>query len=127
MAEWRISLKMRSRDDSDALFDALRAAEPLPRASHEATRDEDDRTTFVYAQSEADAQIALPAVVAAVRELGLVPEWVRVDTWDDDEEAWLTAEETRTGIRSKDSPEEGSEETGAVEWITAAMLGLPSF
>jgi hypothetical protein len=127
MAEWRISLKMRSSDDSDALFDALRAGSPLPGASHEPTRDDDDRTTFVYAQSEADAQLALPAVVGAVQALSLAPEWVRVDTWNENEEAWLTPEEARTGVRSEDSPEAGSEETGAVEWITAAMLGLPSF
>ncbi len=127
MAEWRISVKMQSGKDSDALFEALRSIAPLPGASHEPTRDEDDWTTFVYAPSEEQAQVALPAVVDVVRELGLAPEWVRVDTWVDDAEAWLTPEEARTGVRSPDSPEEGSDETGAVEWITAALLGLPSF
>ena len=124
MAEWRISLKMRSDEDSDALFDALRAAAPLPGASHEPTRDADDWTIFVYAQHEEDAKLALPAVVGAVRELGEAPEWVRVDTWYDDLEAWLTPEEARSGVRSGSSPEEGSDETGAVEWVTAALLGL---
>ena len=127
MAEWRISLKMRSAEDSDALFEALRSIAPLPGASHEPTRDADDWTTFVYAPSEEQAQVALPAVVDVVRELGLSPEWVRVDTWVDDAEAWLTPDEARTGVRSADSPEEGSDETGAVEWVTATLLGLPSF
>lgn len=127
MSEWRISLKMRSDGDSDALFEALRAAAPLPGASHEPTRDTDDWTSFVYAQSEGEAQLALPAVVEVVRELGLAPEWVRVDTWVDEAGTWLTPEEMRTGVRSADSPEEGSDETGAVEWITAALLGLPPF
>jgi hypothetical protein len=126
MAEWRISLKMQSGDDSDALFAALRAAEPLAGASHEPTRDEDDWTTFVYAASEEDAKVALPAVVGIVLELGPTPEWVRVDTWVEDAQTWLTPEEMRTGVRSADSPEEGSEETGAVEWITAGLLGLSS-
>lgn len=126
MAEWRISLKMQSDDDSDALFAALRAAEPIAGASHEPTRDEDDWTTFVYTASEEDAKVALPVVVEVVRELGLAPDWVRVDTWVEEEETWLTPEEMRTGVRSADSPETGSDETGAVEWITAALLGLSS-
>lgn len=124
MAEWRISLKMRSRDDSDALFEALHAVAPLPGVSHEPTRDEDDWTTFVYSRSEEDAKITLPAVVAVVRETGRTPEWVRVDTWYEDEQEWLTPEEARTGVRSPNTPEEGSDETGSVEWITAALLGL---
>lgn len=126
MAEWRISVKMRSDDDGHALFAALRAAMPLTGASHEPTQDEDDWTTFVYAASEEDAKLALPAVVDVLRELGLAPDWVRVDTWVEDAEAWLTPEEMRTGVRSSESPEAGSEETGAVEWITAGLLGLSS-
>jgi hypothetical protein len=126
MAEWRISLKMRSRADSDALFEALQAVAPLPGVSHAPTRDEDDWTTFVYARSEDDAKHTLPAVVSVVRESGLSPAWVRVDTWYEDVQEWLTPEEARTGIRSPDTPEEGSDETGAVEWVTAALLGLSS-
>jgi hypothetical protein len=126
MAEWRISLKMRSRADSDALFGALQAAAPLPGVSHAPTRDEDDWTTFVYARSEEDAKHTLPAVVSVVRESALSPDWVRVDTWYEDAQEWLTPEEARTGVRSPNTPEEGSGETGAVEWVTAALLGLSS-
>ncbi|MGL6280712.1 MAG: hypothetical protein ACRC50_14300, partial [Gaiella sp.] len=78
MAEWRISLKMRSEDDSDTLFEALRAAHPIAGASHEPTRDEDDWTSFVYAAAEEDAKVALPAVVEVVRASALSPAWVRV-------------------------------------------------
>lgn len=126
MAEWRISLKMRSRADSDALFAALHEVAPLPGVSHEPTRDEDDWTTFVYSRSEEDAKRTLPAVVSVVRESGLSPAWVRVDTWYEDVQEWLTPEEAATGVRSADTPEAGSDETGAVEWVTAALLGLSS-
>lgn len=124
MAEWRISVKMESEAAGDLLFDALRAAAPIAGASHEPTRDEDDCTCFVYAAAEDDARVALPAVVGVVNAVGHPPAWVRVDTWVDEREAWLTPEELRTGVRSPDSPEAGTDETGAVEWVTAALLGL---
>ncbi|MGL6278721.1 MAG: hypothetical protein ACRC50_04100, partial [Gaiella sp.] len=93
-------------------------------ASHEPTRDEDDWTSFVYAAAEEDAKVALPAVVEVVRASALSPAWVRVDSWFEEQQEWLTPEEARTGQRSADSPEAGSDETGAVEWVTAALLGL---
>ena len=124
MAEWRISVKMHSEAAGDLLFDALRAVAPIAGATHEPTRDEDDWTCFVYAASEDDARRALPVVVEAINEVGSRPEWVRVDTWVDEQAAWLTPEEQRTGVRSPDSPEAGSDETGEVEWVTAMLLGI---